>query len=121
MHAYCGAEEFDIPVIVSIQGKCNDGQWLTQIASPARAAQYITTPEQADGYLKLTGQSGGRLTGMLDVSNERDDHWEATAANEQGKVVGYQMRLDGECAGARFAFGCSSKQVQLDRDSAFLR
>ena len=81
-------------------------------------------PEQTDGYLKLTGQSGGWLTGMLDCGNDRDEHWEAAAKNDQGKhfkVVGYQMRLDGECAGARFAFDSSSKQVQLEHDSAFLQ
>ncbi len=72
--------------------------------------------EQPAGYSKLTGQSGGWLTGMLDCRNDRDDRWEATAKTEQGqdcKVVGYQMRLDGECAGARFGFDDTGKQIKL--------
>ena len=73
-------------------------------------------PEQAAGYSKLTGQSGGWLTGMLECCNDRDDRWEATAKTEQGQdcqVVGYQMRLDGGCAGARFGFDAAGKQIKL--------
>ena len=70
-------------------------------------------PEQPDGYFKLTGQSGGWLTGMLDCCNDRDDYWEATAKTDQGedrRVVAYQLRLDGECVGARFGFGSPGKK-----------
>ncbi|KAL0055916.1 hypothetical protein WJX82_005681 [Trebouxia sp. C0006] len=41
----------------------------------------------------------------------QDDRWEATAKTEQGQdcqVVGYQMRLDGGCAGARFGFDAAA-------------
>ena len=72
--------------------------------------------QQLDGYFKLTGQSGGWLTGMLDCCNDRDDRWEATANTEQGqncKVVAYQMRLDGGCAGARFGFDDPGKQKSI--------
>ena len=108
-------ETFTIPVVVSIQGKCNDGQWLTEVQS-TEAEEYKSMPEQAAGYSKLTGQSGGWLTGMLDCGNDRDDRWEATAKTEQGQdcqVVGYQMRLDGGCAGARFGFDDPGKQIKL--------
>ena len=115
LDACCGLEAFTIPVVVSIQGKCNDGQWLTEVQS-TEAEEYKTMPEQAAGYSKLTGQSGGWLTGMLDCGNDRDDQWEATAKTEQGQdcqVVGYQMRLDGGCAGARFGFDEPGKQIKL--------
>ena len=106
LDACCGVESFTIPTVVSIQGKCNDGQWLAEVQS-AEAEDHNTMSEQPDGYFRLTGQSGGWLTGMLDCCNDRDDRWEATAKTEQGqdcKVVAYQMRLDGGCAGARFGF-----------------
>ncbi len=112
LDACCGLEAFTIPVVVSIQGKCNDGQWLTEVQS-TEAEEYKTMPEQAAGYSKLTGQSGGWLTGMLDCGNDRDDRWEATAKTDQGedcRFVAYQMRLDGACAGARFGFGSPGKQ-----------
>ncbi len=86
LHAYCGSEEFDIPVIVSIQGKCNDGQWLEEVQS-TEAEEYKTMPEQADGYSKLTGQSGGWLTGMLDCGNDRDDRWEAQQRLSKDRIV----------------------------------
>ncbi len=112
LEACCGMETFTIPVVVSIQGKCNDGQWLTEVQS-TDAEEYKSMPEQAAGYSKLTGQSGGWLTGMLDCGNDRDNRWEATAKTDQGedcRFVAYQMRLDGQCAGARFGFGSPSKQ-----------
>ena len=110
-------EAFTIPTIVSIQGKCNDGQWLAEVQS-AEAEECKTMSEQPGGYCKLTGQSGGWLTGMLDCCNDRDDRWEATAKTEQGqdcKVVAYQMRLDGGCAGARFGFNHPGQQNSIVR------
>ena len=68
------------------------------------------------GTFKLTGQSGGWLTGMLDCGNDRDDRWEATAKTRQGQdcnVVAYQMRLDGSCAGARFGFDDPGKHYTI--------
>lgn len=107
LHAYCGSETFDILVVLSVQGKCSNGEWLKKSPSSATAEEYRVTPEEPDGYYKLTGQSGGWLTGMLDCGNDRDDHWEATKKSEQGedcRVVAYQLRLDGDCACARFGF-----------------
>ena len=105
-------ETFTVPVVVSLQGKCNNGHWLPKVKS-AEAEEYMTMSEQPDGYIKLTGQSGGWLTGVLDCRNDRDGRWEATAKTEQGqdcKVVAYQLRLDGGCAGARFGFDNPGQQ-----------
>ena len=113
LQACCGRELFNILAILSVQGKCSNGQWLTSSQSQATAQEYRLIPEQPDGYVKLTGQSGGWLTGMLDCGNDRDDHWEAVAKNDQGgdcRVVAYQLRRDGECVGARFGFGNPSKK-----------
>ena len=105
LQAYCGGEAFNIQVIVSVQGKCSNGQWLTKSQSPATAEEYRMMPEKPDGYSKLTGQSGGWLTGMLDCGNDRDEYWEATDQGQDNRVIAYQLRLDGECVGARFGFG----------------
>ena len=108
LHACCGQENFTIPCIMSIQGKCSNGHWLKTLKSPGRPDEYRDMPEQPEGYPELTGQSGGWLTGMLECGNDRDDTWEATAETGDGqacKVIGYQLRLDGACAGARFQFG----------------
>ena len=123
IQACCGNEVFNILVIVSVQGKCSNGQWLAKSQSPATAQEYRMIPEQPDGYFKLTGQSGGWLTGMLDCCNERDGRWEATAKTEQGqdcKVVAYQLRLDGGCAGARFGFDGPGQQKPISDSIAWL-
>jgi len=113
--AQSGSDSFRIRCLVSLQGKCSNGDWLPELKSqmsPECSRQIVS----ATGFSKLKGRSGGWVTNFLGVGDDKDSSWTLEAdpkVKGPCRVAGYQLRTEGDIVGgARFLFAGPGKLVK---------